>query len=438
MARKLLLLLVACFFCLGIIPVAGSNAAESEKVTVEAAGTGASKLEALKDAWAVAVRQAVGMYMNSRSDLKSDGLDDRYTEEIASYSRGQMDSFTILSESESNGIWTVKIKAKVDKDILQQTADAASRQKVSVDGANLAAQMQTSENKDTDAMAVIENSGLLDFSKCFDYSPQLIKQDLNGQPLLILRNSLKMNPAKFKKQEAELEKLVATLASGKRNAALDQNWMKKLLEIAQMPKYPLIFNPEFYERSKGRIDGIAYYVPYGSYYMNGQRPDEFANGSANDEGSVALRQLFANAGSIPVQQNSANVKEVCFFRNSASANCYSVSDAVFAKLKGQALFSLQFRAEKEGSFDSNLATSPLFAMSFLGTGDERLFLSPFIPLTISNAEYSVGVNDFSQCPAFIYDMFLNVPVSELVNLKDITSIFEVKPDSRLDSFMHSR
>lgn len=125
----------AVFFC-------NASAATAEKIIVEAFGSGVTKIEALQNAWAVATREAVGLYMNARNELKSDSLDAHYTEQVASYSRGQVDYFTILSEKRENGLWNIKIKANVDRDVLQETVAEATGRTVHIDGASLTAQIQ--------------------------------------------------------------------------------------------------------------------------------------------------------------------------------------------------------------------------------------------------------------------------------------------------------
>lgn len=149
--------------------VYSADAPPTEKVTVEAEGSGDSKMAAMKDAWTNAVRQAVGMYMTSKTETLNDDL----TEEIAAYSRGQVNSFETLSENHENGVWTVKIRANVDRDIMRETVAASTSQKVKVDGANLAAQAQSAEDKKKNAAEVIKSSGLMDFSKCLDYKPEI-------------------------------------------------------------------------------------------------------------------------------------------------------------------------------------------------------------------------------------------------------------------------
>lgn len=140
-------------------------AAETEKITVEAEGVGETKMAALKDAWTNAVRQAVGAYLASAQSVKSDGLDDKYTEDIAAYSRGQINSFETISENQENGLWHIKIRANVVKDILLETVKEATNKSVKIEGANLAAQMQTTQEKKTKCQRSFEDLGPVKFPK---------------------------------------------------------------------------------------------------------------------------------------------------------------------------------------------------------------------------------------------------------------------------------
>lgn len=187
--------------------------AAAERITVEAEGNGTTKLAAMKDAWTAAVREAVGVYMASRSEAKSDGLNDSYTEQIAAYSRGQVDSFELLSESDANGLWTVKIKANVDKDVLQQTVAEATSKTVKVDGANLAAQAESAASKKKDAEKVLDTSELLDFKKCLEYVPNLVSYKIGGKNLYFMQHVLKFNLEKYLTQANSLEKLIKQMSS---------------------------------------------------------------------------------------------------------------------------------------------------------------------------------------------------------------------------------
>ena len=99
-------------------------------VLVEAEGHGATKLEAMTAAWIDAVRQGVGLYLDSRTEV----VDEDILEQIVAHSRGRVNSYDELSAENVDGLWRVTILAEIEKDILQETAATAATTSVNVDG----------------------------------------------------------------------------------------------------------------------------------------------------------------------------------------------------------------------------------------------------------------------------------------------------------------
>lgn len=230
---------LALLFAPGMANVAFSaDSPAPEKVTVEAEGSGETKMAAMKEAWTNAVRKAVGMYMTSKTETLNDDL----TEQIAAYSRGQVNSFETLSENQENGNWHIKIKANVDRDIMQETVAASASQNVKVDGTNIAAQIQSAEDKKKDAAEVLKSSGLMDFTKCLDYKPEIQTVDNEGKKIVFMRHMLKFDLDKFKKQADELEKLVATMAISKRTASLKTDAAKAALKLIAQNDFKVNFS----------------------------------------------------------------------------------------------------------------------------------------------------------------------------------------------------
>ena len=99
-------------------------------LSVEAVGSGATKLEALNDAWQQAVRSAIGMYMVSKTEI----IDDDINEQIVAYSRGRLDSYKEISSNNENGIWAVNIVAFIEKSILEESAEVIRKKSVNISG----------------------------------------------------------------------------------------------------------------------------------------------------------------------------------------------------------------------------------------------------------------------------------------------------------------
>ncbi|MDR2386866.1 MAG: hypothetical protein LBE80_04685 [Deltaproteobacteria bacterium] len=103
-------------------------------VTVEAQGSGLTKLEALKAAWAEAVKLGLGLFLVSKTTL----IDDSYTEQIISSSRGKVDSYQEIESKQVDNIWTVKIRAKIEKVLLEETAQVYNSRSSSLKGPEFA------------------------------------------------------------------------------------------------------------------------------------------------------------------------------------------------------------------------------------------------------------------------------------------------------------
>jgi hypothetical protein len=105
-----------------------SAQANEKFVAVEATGTGSNKLEALNEAWNDAVRRGLGMFVMSKTEV----IDDQLTEQIVALSKGRINSYEELFSEKGDNAWRVKIRAYLERDILEESA-----QKVSVKVATL-------------------------------------------------------------------------------------------------------------------------------------------------------------------------------------------------------------------------------------------------------------------------------------------------------------
>lgn len=220
--------------------------AEEKQVTVEAEGTGATKMEALQSAWMEAVRQGVGMFMASKTEL----VNDKLTEQIVTHSRGQVNAYQIVEERKEADGWHLKIKARIDKDILQETAEAATSQKVAFDGKDLAAQKVTQQEKQKSAEQIWkEIEPLLDFRKCLKYKFSVEKVPIANDYKFHFSGSssedkqykkgdflfgchvLTWDLDKFEKQNKELIKLFDMVAKEKKEVQyVTPNYNKILLD----------------------------------------------------------------------------------------------------------------------------------------------------------------------------------------------------------------
>jgi hypothetical protein len=92
----------------------GASGTESDTVTAE--GQGSSEKLAIESAIRQAVRQVIGVLIDSQTLIKNDEL---IEDKIIAYSHGYIDSWEKISASDSEGIYSVKIKAVVQRREIQ-------------------------------------------------------------------------------------------------------------------------------------------------------------------------------------------------------------------------------------------------------------------------------------------------------------------------------
>jgi NADPH-dependent 7-cyano-7-deazaguanine reductase QueF-like protein len=85
---------------------------------VEAWATGPTKLDALNQAWNDAVRQGLGMFVMSKTQVIYDEL----TEQIVALAKGRINSYEELFSEKNGDTWRVTIRAIIDRDLLEESA----------------------------------------------------------------------------------------------------------------------------------------------------------------------------------------------------------------------------------------------------------------------------------------------------------------------------
>lgn len=419
-------------------------AAENTMVTVEAEGSGETKMAALQAAWTDAVRKAVGMYMHSSTEV----LNEDMTEKIAAYSRGQVNSFQTLSETQENGIWTVAIKANIDRDVMQETVTPVQSKKVAIDGANVAAQAQSKEDKKRDALEVIKASNLLDFSKCFDYTPTVEKIEAAGKTRVYMRHVLKMDLNKFRKQSDELEKLVSLMATKKHSISVNSPAANKALKIISENTYDVEIdwgyttsNPLGYEKSPlVNFPGVRIFYPIGADFLTQRRDgNEFRWYYLPGE-SFSLTGVPIAQGSVEEHiDNGAffgipdTVKdEICFLKNASSATCYVLNESGKQLLKGKAelpIFKLNFTVDAgSGPYGNTIGVSqPTYMLSLLHFNElNTTLIAPMLTLTFNSSIYNIWIEKYYQSCALIYYMPLEITNEDIANLKELTGNYTVE------------
>lgn len=418
---------VGIFFLLGIVIAINVNSATDYRITVEAEGSGATKMEALKSAWQNAVREAVGMYMTSKTDV----LNDDITEQIAAYSRGNVDSFQIISQIQQNGVWIVKISANVDKDIIHETMAQSSKSNIKIDGASLAAQVQSVANRNNDAIDVLLTSGLLDFSKCLDYSATLEQHNIKGEQYIYIRHILKMDINNFKQHSKEFEKIIGAIAESKELIPLNSKSAKEALEIIEKNKYDIKihWNNRFLSPGNTPIGSLAIFYPYMSIKCPYRyHEDMFLNQHHYGNGPIDISYkepfFYFNDKMIRLEEH------VCVASDAFQARCYKVNSKIFNEFDSRLNeFTVRFQVCSDKDCENIISMTPELAISFhsINRNTKTILFSPMLVTPTFN-NYSIFV--FGQYCVLIFFEKLDINSEQLMQLTELSTQYILTPKAK--------
>lgn len=396
---------VGIFFLICCIIATDVNSATDNRITVEADGTGSTKMEALKSAWENAVRQAVGMYMTSKTEMLNDNL----TEELAAYSRGQVNSYKTLSESQNNGIWTIKIQANIDRDIMQETVKASKSQNIQIDGSNLAAQMQSQNNKNQDAKDVIRVGDMLNFQEALKYEVSL--QSYNNGEAIFARHILKFDLKKFQSWADTLEKFVAQRAIKKEEVKLKPDAAKRALAFITATNYPLQPNLDMLEDDK-RI------LTRGTYVVCTNDANQYPSWVEN-----LYPETMRGWTAFMFEKMSSQKNTITFLKNQSKATRYLLSEEAYKDIQViHSRYQLNFYIEAGEGY--NAISEPTQRKLFFtfpptpslthGRTTENIFIVPDFNIGEHSADHTF------QCPVLFVFQKLDIPVDRIAELKNIT------------------
>lgn len=170
--KKLIILLIVLLLC----PILSFG--QTNTITLVASGDGATKTEAESMALRSAIEQAFGTFVSANTTILNDDI---VKDEIATISSGNIESYSIVAESETGGRWHVTVKAVVS---INKLIDYAKSHGSSTEfaGQNFAMQMKMRKlNKENEEKALSdllsEVERITSNVYCFDYE---IEQ---GEPL---------------------------------------------------------------------------------------------------------------------------------------------------------------------------------------------------------------------------------------------------------------
>ena len=139
-------------------PTESQAVVDANLVKVQGRGVGTTKDAALKDAYRDAIERAVGLYVDAEQMVKNDEL---VSDQILTQSNAYIEKYDVVKESESDGLFTMRILATVRKTALtKKLGDVMPKQSVNLgnDAANFHAQIITKEKRNVDAVALLQNA----------------------------------------------------------------------------------------------------------------------------------------------------------------------------------------------------------------------------------------------------------------------------------------
>lgn len=179
--KKLTIFLIASVLC----PMLSFG--QTNTVTLVASGDGATKTEAESMALRSAIEQAFGTFVSANTTILNDDI---VKDEIATISSGNIESYNIVAESETDGRWYVSVKAVVSINKLVEFAKSHGSS-TEFAGQNFAMQMKMRKlNKENEEKAL---SDLLTEVELISSTTSLFDYSINqGEPQFVSDSEYKV------------------------------------------------------------------------------------------------------------------------------------------------------------------------------------------------------------------------------------------------------
>lgn len=250
-------------------------AQDAEIVKVRGRGTGADKVEALKDAYRDAIERAVGMYVDAEQAMENEEL---VEDKILTQSNAYIEKYEVVKEKKRpNGIVEILIDAEVKKSALTKKLSDIMPKRTFVLGdetQNLHSKMVTTEKRDVDATTLLQNV----LNENLNPVKQIMKMDLadtkpkfwsarSGQGRTYYRFRFTVDRAKY------YDEFLPPLMK-----VLDQIALKRPKDI-RLGSIALYDNPDRRSPEEDKQEYIAgnwdrYYIDYAGRISLGEYPYE--------------------------------------------------------------------------------------------------------------------------------------------------------------------
>ena len=169
--------LIACLVTCSLCPQSSHSQETEDKtanvVEVVVPGVGLSKEEAQKDAYRNAVRQVVGLYVDSKTLVENDQL---IEDKVLSASNGVVRTAKTIPDSvtEDNGLWRLRARVTVEVTRVKSVLAEANVTMRKIDGESLFAKALSKMEKKQNSTDLLK--------KLLSELPQMLKLSLQGEP----------------------------------------------------------------------------------------------------------------------------------------------------------------------------------------------------------------------------------------------------------------
>jgi hypothetical protein len=165
---------------------------------VVAEGVGATPEDALKDAFRAAVRQVVGALVDEETVVKNDKV---ISEKVLTYSDGIIkDGYKELGRTNDNGLWRIKISAKVERRSVALRLKEAHVTVKDIEGDSIAVEVLTRKEARERASELLEGV-LSELPKVMvaEVRKPTAKDYNEDEHVLSVQTVIKIDPDKYKK-----------------------------------------------------------------------------------------------------------------------------------------------------------------------------------------------------------------------------------------------
>ena len=239
-----------------LLPLAAS-AQDAETVTVLATGHGVDPDAAKKAAGRAAIEQVVGQLVDAETLVENDEL---VKDRILTYSGAYLEDLEVVgAPSQADGLWTVKVLAKVRKTQLAQKLKAENVKTVAVKKGRLFAKAASKAQEAEDAAAMAEKAfegfpdALVVAEPCRgeDGDPEI---DVDANGLVKAKIRIGIDPDAWREWTKDLMQKFDALAVSCEDETVSWDWRKRDLEERGTFLFPRVASwPDKYSRQKGEF-----------------------------------------------------------------------------------------------------------------------------------------------------------------------------------------